>query len=135
MMLEQVMREVRNYFPSSYHSGTFTIEDSIISPSLLVEDQYFLIEGSAFNDGVYKYGEGELVNETFDGHITILTPPKAFLQLVAEIESYQTKYGEVSPYTSESFGGYSYTKATGSNGGSISWADAFSKRLNAWRKA
>lgn len=134
-MLEQVMREIRNYFPVESHYGTFTIENGVISPLSLHVGQYYMIEGSALNDGVYKYGETiEQPAETFTGYITVLAPPKAFLEIVTEIEAYQAKYGDVTPYTSESFGGYSYTKASGSNGSSISWADAFGKRLNAWRK-
>lgn len=134
MMLEQVMREIRDFFPAREFSGHFTIEDGIMSPAYITEGQYFLIEGSIFNDGVYQYGDN-LTDEEFDGYVTLLAPPASFLSLVKEIEDYQTKYGEASPYTSESFGGYSYTKAAGSNGGSVSWADVFSKRLNAWRKA
>ena len=134
-MLEQVMRDIRNYFPVESHHGTFTIENGVISPLSLHAGQYYMIEGSTLNDGVYKYGEPiEQPAETFTGYITVLAPPKAFLEIVSEIEAYQAKYGDVTPYTSESFGGYSYTKASGSNGGSISWADAFGKRLNAWRK-
>ena len=39
-----------------------------------------------------------------------------------------------SPYTSESFGDYSYTKATGESGAPLTWRDVFASRLNAWRK-
>ena len=42
--------------------------------------------------------------------------------------------GKESPYTSESFGGYSYTKATDANGAPIGWQKAFASRLNKWRK-
>lgn len=136
MMLEQVMREIRNYFPRDTYSGIFTIKNGIISPSCLLNGQYYMIEGSLFNDGVHVYGDTDAqTSETFDGYITVLAPPKAFLELVKEIESYQSKYGDATPYTSESFGGYSYSKATGSNGSALSWADVFGKRLNAWRKA
>lgn len=134
MMLEDVMRETRNYFAVREFSGQFTIEDGVLSPQYITEGQYFLVEGSVFNDGVYQYGDN-LTDEKFTGHVLLLAPPASFLSLVKEIEDYQDKYGEASPYTSESFGGYSYTKATGNNGGGVSWADAFSKRLNAWRKA
>ena len=42
-----------------------------------------------------------------------------------------------SPYQSESFGGYSYSKASGnaSNGdGNITWQSHFANELNRWRK-
>ena len=46
------------------------------------------------------------------------------------------KYGEksLSPYQSESFGGYSYTKASASNGDQVDWKTVFRSRLNRWRK-
>lgn len=135
-MLEQVMREIRNYFPRQTYSGVFTIENGNISPLTLHSGQYYFVEGSLYNDGVHQYGDtAEQAAETFEGYITLLAPPKAFMELVDEIEAYQLKYGDVTPYTSESFGGYSYSKATGSNGSALSWADVFGKRLNAWRKA
>jgi hypothetical protein len=63
--------------------------------------------------------------------------PKDFLALAKEIEDWQAKYGDVlnSPYTSESFGGYSYSKASGKNGGgAVTWQDAFATRLNLYRR-
>jgi hypothetical protein len=63
--------------------------------------------------------------------------PRGFLALVAEIEAWNTKYGAgaMSPYASESFGGYSYSKgATAGGSNATTWSDAFASRLNAWRK-
>ena len=54
------------------------------------------------------------------------------------VELWREKYGAVmdSPYTSESFGGYSYTKANGAGDstGSGGWQAAFRARLNPYRK-
>ena len=46
----------------------------------------------------------------------------------------EKKNGEVaaSPFASESFGGYSYTKITSASG--ISWQSQFRARLNRWKK-
>jgi hypothetical protein len=48
------------------------------------------------------------------------------------------KYGKAaeSPYVSESFGGYSYTKSGGyeADGGVNNWVTAFKTRLAQWRK-
>jgi hypothetical protein len=63
--------------------------------------------------------------------------PKNFLMLAQEIEDWQEQNGKAvaSPYQSESFGGYSYSKASGKNGGgSYSWQDAFATRLNLYRR-
>ena len=87
----------------------------------------------------------KLIDETFEGAVWAMAVPPAVLALLAEIEAWQEKYGGVdsaamSPFTSESFGGYSYSK--GSRGSSSSsgtgdagtWQSVFSSRLNKWRK-
>ena len=84
--------------------------------------------------------ELELVDEIFEGDIWLMAIPKAFLDLVKEIEEWEKINGKadsaaMSPFTSESFGGYSYQKGTGATSdGSSSWQTAFGKRLNIWRK-
>ena len=57
--------------------------------------------------------------------------------LAKEIEAWEAKNGEVASgvYQSESFGGYTYTKATdAATGGAMSWQSVFRSRLSAWRK-
>ena len=141
-MLEQVLTHLKNWFivPGGVHSGTFTVEDGGISLPFLREGQYFRILGSVWNDGLYQYGPAmeALTDETFDGAVWALAVPKAVVELAEEIEAWQEKYGAVmdSPYTSESFGGYSYTKASGAgdSAGSGGWQSAFRARLNPYRK-
>ena len=138
-MLEQVLMNIRNWFPvkGGIHSGTFTIKDGGITLPFLAEGQYFRICGSVFNDGLHQYPAGDLKTETFDGTVWALAVPQAVIELAAEIEAWQKKNGDasVSPYQSESFGGYQYSKATDSaSGGAVTWKTAFRSRLNAWRK-
>lgn len=143
-MLEQLMIYLHNWFDVSRHPGTYTIADGILTGvSFLLPGQYYRIKGSVFSDGLHKYGEldGELQDETFTGEIWALAPPKAVIALAEEIAAWVDKYGAAadSPYASESFGGYSYTKASGSantaGGASLgTWQGAFANRLNAWRK-
>lgn len=140
-MLEELMRECRNWFvvPNGVHLGTFTIEDGSIALPFLVIGQYFRIIGSTFNDGVYQYGTGGLTDETFDGAVWALAVPDAFVSLVEDVEAWRSKYESTanSPFQSESFAGYSYTKssASGNSGGSVTgWRGVFSARLNKWRK-
>ena len=157
-MLEQLCAHIHNYFerhPVSHNRivfpGTYTIENGGISLPFLLSGQKFRIRGSALNDGVYTYGDfiqdddgqlpAELLDETFDGEIWAMYPPKAVLQLAGEISDWIAKYGAAadSPYQSESFGGYSYTKASGAantNGGASAgtWQGVFAARLNEWRK-
>lgn len=139
-MLEQVLIEIHNWFRRDIIPGTYTIKDGGIALPFLQDGQYFRIVGSLFNDGLHRYGPDlePLKDETFDGAVWALAVPKAVVKLAGEIAAWQEKYGAVidSPYTSESFGGYQYTKASGAGGstGSGGWQAAFRARLNAYRK-
>ena len=137
-MLEQVLRHLNNWFLVEIHEGTFTVENGSIALPFLQTNQYFRICGSVFNDGLYQYPATDLTDETFTGTVWALAVPKAVVTLSEDIASWQEKNGEAvaSPYQSESFGGYSYTKrSAGSDSGTLNgWQDAFRGRLNDWRK-
>ena len=138
-MLTELCTELRNYFevPNGRHFGKFEISGGSIAPlDFLQEGQYFRIVGSVFNDGVYKYPiTGELQDETFDGAIWEMAVPNDFVLLCEEISKWkEQESSKPSPYVSESFGGYSYTKATNSKGMTATWKDAFLERLNRYRK-
>lgn len=140
MMLEQVLSEIHNWFQVDIRHGTYTIQDGGIALPFLRDGQYFRIVGSVFNDGLHQYGPDMplLEDEIFTGAVWALAVPKAVVELDGEISEWQKKYGAVidSPYTSESFGGYSYTKASGAGDstGSGGWQSAFRARLNPYRK-
>ena len=148
-MLTEICAEIKNYFTyqSDKHFGDFSIVAGQIVPSLTIPTDYIRIVGSHLNDGVHKRGQNgfELVDEgEFHGAIWIMSPPKDFLDLADEIAAWQLKNGgtdspAMSPFSSESFGGYSYSK--GSSGGGASgtsatntWQGAFGKRLNIYRR-
>lgn len=148
-MLNEVCLEVRNFFDKNQPKifGDILISDGKIRNAdflaVIKENQYFRIIGSVFNDGVYQNtADLALVDEHFDGAIWLMAVPKDFLALVAEISDWQTKNGGVdsqamSPFTSESFGGYSYSKSAGSsssNGNAGTWQAAYATRLNAYRR-
>lgn len=135
-MLEKLLRHLRNWFvvPNGIQTGKFTIERGSIALPFLIEGQYFRIVGSILNDGVYQYPATRLRNETFTGAIWPLAIPAEIVELAEEISAWNEK-NAVSPFTSESFGGYSYTKATnGASGLPVTWQDVFRSRLNPWRK-
>ena len=138
MILTEICAELRNYFevPNGRHFGKFEISGGSIAPlDFLQEGQYFRIVGSVFNDGVYQYPATSLTDEVFEGAVWAMAVPPTLIALSAEIEAYNdSDAGKTSPYTSESFGGYSYTKATDANGAPIGWQKAFASRLNKWRK-
>ena len=141
-MLEQICAFIHNYFVAASYSGTFTISDGTLEVHELVNGQYFCIRHSRMNDGVYQYPPTGLTDETFNGVIWDMRPPKSFLTLVAEIEAWVAKYGEATsgPYQSESFNGYSYSLKSGTNASGQSdnsaggWQGVFKSRLNQWRR-
>lgn len=141
MILSELCQELNNWFDyGDRHYGTYTIENGTIEPLDFVQDgQYFRIIGSVFNDGVHQYpcDEMGLKDETFTGSIWAMSVPSAVLALAQDIEAYnESDVAKPSPYVSESFGGYSYTKATGADGGSNGndWRNVFAKKLGKWRR-
>ena len=143
-MLTEICQELKNWFDLERHFGVFTIEDGELSLPFLMDGQYYRICGSVFNDGVHKYGEDSLADEIFDGAVWAMAVPPAVIALDTDITAWQEKYGgaesgAMSPFTSESFGGYSYSKGSrsgsgGDEAGAGSWQSAFANRLNLWRK-
>lgn len=137
-MLTDICQEIKNWFTrdDQKHFGTFRIEGGTLGPlSFLQAGQYFRVIGSVFNDGIYQYPYEELKDETFTGAIWAMSIPPGFLELVEQIETYQTGDGkQMSGLVSESFGGYSYTRATDGSGMPAGWQAVFQKRLNQWRK-
>lgn len=139
MKMSDLCAELRNWFDVDRRFDTFTISGGTIDLSGFVRSgQYFRIIGSVFNDGVYKYPASGLTDETFDGAVWAMAVPKDLQDLLTEITNWETKYGETvtSPFMSESFGGYSYSKASASSsaGQITDWRGAFASRLNRWRK-
>ena len=135
-MLEKVLRHIRNWFVISITEGTFSIEGGDLALPSLLDGQYFRIRGSVFNDGLHKQGETDLTDESFNGEVWALAVPKAVIKLAEDIAAWQEKNAEVlaSPYASESFGGYSYTKNRNQSGKAITWEDAFHSELKEWRR-
>lgn len=146
-MLNEICAEIKNYFTykGDVHIGDFTISDGALSPSFEFPTDYFRIVGSHNNDGIHKVSDNDLVDEAeFHGAVWIMSPPKDFLDLVAEIEAWQEKYGGVesanmSPYQSESFFGYSYSKGSGSSSSAgassvPTWQNIYASRLKRFRR-
>lgn len=145
MMLTEFCAETKNYFlahdSDDVHTGLFLVTDRQIEPlDFLESGQYFRIVGSRFCDGVWRYGVDTLPrNEAFNGAIWAMSVPPAVEKLCEEIESWVAENADTlnSPFSSESFGGYSYSKASSareSGGGGYSWKDQFASRLNIYRR-
>jgi hypothetical protein len=142
-MLNELCQELKNWFDRGQPRihGAFEIQDGKIIDTdftdVIKPNQYFRIIGSVFNDGVYKYtNDLELDDELFIGSIWLMAVPKDVIALSDEIDAWMTKYGDAvnTPYSSESFGGYSYSKIGGDSSTGSSWQTVFAARLNKWRK-
>ena len=138
-MLGQILKHINNWFvvPDGIHTGNYKVQDGSITLPFLADGQYYRILGSVFNDGLHKYGDSAdvLQDEDWEGAIWALAIPIDVINLAAEIQKWQTKNGDASPYTSESFGGYSYSRATSSTtGAAVTWQDVFRGQLNDWRR-
>lgn len=143
MELTELCKELNNWFDVERHFGTFTIEGNELTNDIgLQENQYYRIVGSIFNDGVYKYGDSSvtLTNEEFDGAVWAMAIPPEVIALLGDITNWENEYSSaiLSPYQSESFGGYSYTKGSSNSSNSgqnwLSFKSVFSDKLNRWRK-
>lgn len=135
-MLTELCGALRNWFEIDRISGTYTVENGSIALPFLQNGQYFRVIGSVFNDGVHQYPDYGMIDETFDGAVWPMAIPPAVLLLDEEIEAWQKKNGDAaaSPFMSESFGGYSYSKGANGTSNSTTWQSVFKPRLNQWRK-
>jgi len=144
-MLYEICEHLHNFFDTrdgefiDRTADTFTISDGVISPlsSSLIAGQYIRIVGSLLNDGIYllpsDFTISELSDETFTGAVFGLAIPRDLVTLSTEITAYVAA-NPATVYTSESFGGWSGTKATGASGAPLSWKTVYGARLNRWRK-
>lgn len=145
-MIGEICKYLNNYFVKDRADivfanfevvdGSFTVESRL--DDYLQEGQFFRIVGSVFNDGVYQYPANDLHDEMFCGALWPMNVPPEVVTLASEITAWLAddvvqKVSD-SPYASESWGGYSYSKETGSDG-TFSWQSHFAARLNPWRKA
>ena len=147
-MIGEICATIKNYFThdADKHIGDFVISEGTISPVVDFPTNYIRIVGSRLNDGVHKVSdlvEHPLQDEEFHGAIWVMSPPNDFLALVSEIESWQEMNGGtnsalMSPFTSESFGGYSYSKGSGSGASGASsiptWQSMYASRLKMYRR-
>lgn len=142
-MLTELCQELNNWFEREKRSGSFRIVDGMLEADFLLPGQYFRVMGSLFNDGVHQYGNDFLNDEDFTGSVWSLAIPVAVIKLSEDIDAWRAKYeapdsSAMSPYMSESFGGYSYSKGSAisgtGTGGATSWRTSFASRMNAWRK-
>lgn len=131
-----VMAETRNYFVRQRIDGSITISGGmVVSPE--INAPYIYIKNSLFHDGLWEMAGKSLVgyihpNETFDGCIWLLYPPKDFLSLCEQVAKFEEKT-PVGALQSESLEGYSYSRASGKNG-ILTWQEAYASQLRPFRR-
>lgn len=144
-MIADVCKYLHNWFDKDevtnklrHIDGTFTISDGTMQVAGAGDGWYIRIFGSVNNDGVHEYPLKDLKDETFTGTLWLMKVPSDVVRLSGEIDKWIDEYAEEmrSPYQSESFGGYSYSKSSvqGSDGTGVTWADIFADQLKQWRK-
>lgn len=142
-MLTELCGYLKNWFTVDRYFGGFAITDNTItyadgSKLPLQSGQYFRVIGSIFNDGVHCYNEElTLKAEQFCGSVWAMAVPNEVITLANDIKAWRDKYegsdsAAMSPYNSESFGGYSYSKSNSEVG--ISWQNAFRNKLSRYKK-
>lgn len=128
-MLEAVLEYLKNWFERDpvtrmrrVYSGRLTASGGALSgvpEGFAVPGQRVRVRGSRLNDGLHDWPCSDLADE---------------------VAAWCAEHGDAqnSPYASESFGGYSYTKATASGSqagsGGSTWQSVFAARLAPWRK-
>ena len=141
-MLQAVLMHINNWFERETHIGGFAVSNGVLSPNPGIQDgQYFRIVGSVFNDGLHKWPTRLLADESFAGEVRALAVPQEIVNLSLEIAQWceDNEKSVSSPYSAESFGGYSYQRESGGEGaakyeGGDAWKAHFRSSLNAWRK-
>lgn len=148
-MLEKVLSHIHNWFVrESWTAKGCAIEGGELPASvssLMLDGQWYRIEGSYLNDGLHQNPASDLEDETFDGTISLLAIPKPLLSIVDEISDWiedteqADREARKAKFQSESFGGYSYSlkadsRSNSASGGLTGWQAAFRSDLNPWRK-
>ena len=146
-MLTEICQYLRNWFDRTSDGTrlpTWTGDIEIANGELvgfadrLLPGQYFRILDSKLNNGVWQYGVDFLKDETFSGTVQEMAVPEVVVQAAESWKAYREKYGEVldSPFSSENYFGYSWTKdskaVNGSSGSGI--PDSIASMLAPWRK-
>ena len=157
--IEAVLDHLHNHFSRGSATGTYSVSGGVPSPAIEGQaGQYYWIRGSVFNDGLHMIGGIDLTDEqaapigidltdeqAAPMTVNLLAVPLALLEICDEIEDWQAANAQAmqkaaeSPYTSESFGGYTYqlkdgTAAQNGSDGLSGWQLAFKSRLDRWRK-
>jgi hypothetical protein len=123
-----------NFFVRHCVAREYVVSGGALEVPELADGQYFRIVGSTFNDGLHVYPASDLKDEAFTGMVWTMAVPSTFERLAEQVAEWTEKHGEADgPYSSESFGGYSYARRS-SEDGSTGWRAAFASEIRRWKK-
>ena len=140
--MNKILRYLNNYFYKFGEKGLIKIEENKIQVNgKYLVGQYIKLEGSTMNDTVLKVisvVDNQITvtgayNEEFEGVIYSLAVPRDLIELEEKIKEFEAT-NKPSNLNAESFGGYSYSKASNGKGGVASWKDIFFDDLKPYRK-
>jgi len=129
-MISQVMAYCKQHFDRSREAQAFEVVADGITGTFIetyVVGQYIWMVGSFINDGVYKISGVTTSKLTLDATLTAedtgeiitlygLSVPKAFLDIVTDIDSWVSGNSGKEGLASESIDGYSVSFGTGADG-------------------
>lgn len=130
-MLTKICNYLKNFFETERIIGDVVISEGKVSVNgnavEIAKDAYFALFHQHFVTGVFKYGTDELADGSFRGAVWLMDIPKAIFDAAEWGEAWNAQHGNAdsqanTPFDSESFGGYAYTKAqssTSANGSSV----------------
>lgn len=141
-MIDRIMNECNNHFASTIEYATAIVSDGITGTfaETYITGQYVYLVGTRLNDGVYQVASATGSKITITGATLIAEAtndlkvvigcavPKAFVDLVTEISTWQTNNANKDGLASETISRYSVSYK---NGGG--WSEVFRSKLDAWR--
>lgn len=132
-MLEDLLATMNNWFEREILRGTFEVSGGTFDPPGAAEGQWVRVVGSVFNDGLHRLPASGMHDEVFTGEVWLLAVPSAVEELGEEISEWVSKHPETD-LVSESFDGYSYTRASTPSGSPAGWRSAFRDSIRRWAK-
>lgn len=139
-MLTEICAYLKNYFDYERHIGQIKITGGVITCNgeRIETGQHFALFRDRFVLGVYKNTD-PLEDKTFDGAVWLMDVPPGIIKADAWAEEWNTANGTAAangPFQSESFGGYSYTRAAGNGsiGSSVFDQSQFKAMLAPYKK-
>lgn len=127
--IPDVMRHVRNHFPSAGFHEKWQLRAGLLTPETFLPGEWIAITSQDAPQGVYQLDENGtlpgLADHAWEGNILLLEPPESFLRLCREIASWAQAHPDPA-VTSERFGDYSRASS------GESWTKVFAPQLAAF---